>query len=282
MFHISEFSIVEPSSCGFSLLTCVRTTSLNMLYILSWTELTRHFVMFPFWFKEHKQHLSYGRTDTLILNLFSEMNTIVFMRWADVQTLRAQILHNLSWMVMRKLNVCVCVQSKYRDKAMYGNQDILYTCQRMAVIPRLHVCPSACCVVCLDWGWGISLGPCCGWTCLSPLCWSETLIISLVWTVITPSLFFEPAPPASQASVVGRRRCGPAWSRTPKSILEMEAEGDVTRRYVPRSMCLDYGPRCHMCPSLTGVTHKANIQSCLFMTQMHAWHCKATERLMVR
>lgn len=62
-----------------------------------------------------------------------------------------------------------------------------------------------------------------------------------------------------------------------KSILEMEAKGDVTQRYVPWSMCLDYGPWYNLCPSLTGIMHKSNIQSYLFPTQMHAWRCKATQ-----
>lgn len=138
----------------------------------------------------------------------------------------------------------------------------------------LHVCPSACCVVCLDWGWGISLGPCCGWTCLSPLFWSETLIISLVWTVITLPLFWTNS---TSFPGLGHGQ-GKPWTcevkntphPPPKSILEMEAEGDVTCRYMPWLLCLDYGRWCNLCPSLTGIMH-------LITVQMHAWHCKAIE-----
>lgn len=54
-----------------------------------------------------------------------------------------------------------------------------------------------------------------------------------------------------------KRSRGPAWSGTPKSISEMEAEGDVTHKYVPRGpMCLDYGPWYNLCPSLTGIMQK--------------------------
>lgn len=55
----------------------------------------------------------------------------------------------------------------------------------------------------------------------------------------------------------------------PKSIVEMEAEGDVTYKYVPQSMCLDYGLLCNLCPSLTGIMLKARMQSYLFTTKMH-------------
>lgn len=198
---------------------------------------------------------------------------------------RARALHNLSKMVLRKLKCAFAffrAKSKHGDEGMESKQNILSLDGREAVHVCLHVCPSACCVVCLDWGWGISLGPCCGWTCLSPLFCSETLIISLVWTVITPSLFWTSSTSFPGLSHGQEKLADLQWSRTPKSILEMEAQGDVTHKYVPRPMCLDYGPWCNLCPSLTGILmHKSNIQSYLFTTQMHAWHCKATQRLMV-
>lgn len=171
------------------------------------------------------------------------------------------MLHNPSKTVLRKFNVCLCV-CNLNIGTKKSKASKMYIFHWTPVKQWMYACR----VVCLDWGWGISLGPCCGWTCLSPLFWSETLIISLVWTVITPSLFWtSPPPPASQ----GKRSCGPAWSRTPKSILEKEAEGGVTHKYVPRSVCLHYGPWYSLCPSLTGIMLKSNIQSYLFKTQMH-------------
>lgn len=133
------------------------------------------------------------------------------------------------------------------------------------------------CCVCLDWGWGISLGPCCGWTCLSPLFWSETLIISLVRTVITLALFWTGSTSLPRPQSWARDAVDLHGQEPSKSILEMEAEGDVTCRYASRSMCSDYGPWCSLCPSLTGIMHKANVQSYLFTSQTHAWHCKTTE-----
>lgn len=68
---IWELSIFALSSCSFVFGLPIHfwpasAQQANVLYILLWTQLTRHFVMFPFWFKEHKQHLSYGHTDTLV------------------------------------------------------------------------------------------------------------------------------------------------------------------------------------------------------------------------
>lgn len=42
---------------------------------------------------------------------------------------------------------------------------------------------------------------------------------------------------------------------TPKSILETEAEGDVTHQYVHRPLCLDYGPSVRSAPLAS--THKS-------------------------
>lgn len=71
MFHIWERSIFALPSCSFVFALSIyfwpaSAQQANVLYILLWTLLTRHFVMFPFGFKEHKQHLSYGHTGTLV------------------------------------------------------------------------------------------------------------------------------------------------------------------------------------------------------------------------
>lgn len=55
-FHISELSIVVLSSCGF----------VSGLSIHFWPALRDTLLCFPLWFKEHKQQLSYGHTDTLM------------------------------------------------------------------------------------------------------------------------------------------------------------------------------------------------------------------------
>lgn len=177
------------------------------------------------------------------------MNTIVFTRRADVADAAA----------LGKHKYCIILKEQCWDGGRGGggekgclgcnlNLGAHKASRAHTFLPiGLRVCPLACCAVCLDWGWGISLGPCCGWTCPSPLFRGETLIISLVWTVITPSLFWAQLRQLPRASDVGRRSCGSARAEkpshptitttTPKSILETEAEGDVTHQYAHRPLC---------------------------------------------
>lgn len=70
------------------------------------------------------------------------------------------------------------------------------------------------------------------------------------------------APPASQGLRRGQEKLWvhpgretPPPHRHPKSILETEAEGDVTHQYVHRPLCLDHGPSVRSAPLAS--THKS-------------------------
>lgn len=113
-FYSSRLSIVATSSCGFVSGPSIHfwpatAQQAGVVHSVMNSTSARHFVMFLLWFKEHKQHLSYGHTHTSVYPWDpqplrpNEYNSVhVVSRCSDTAIWRAQILHNQSGIELRK------------------------------------------------------------------------------------------------------------------------------------------------------------------------------------